>query len=815
MPKNIPLKYRFIFGGIATVFIPFFIAGIIIYLQLSSSLLNMTEEKAVLIAKDISNLIDATLMQEISMASAIAADPDIIEAAKTGNYSEAQSELEAIYKRIGMDLFTIFLLDKNGISRAEALYSQQIGLDLSNRDYFLMAKQGRTSVSGPLFARGSATPGESIIVVSAPIQEGNEFYGLVALPFNTDFLVDILSQKKLGQTGFAYMINDEGIVLVHPRKNYILKLRLLDQPGTERMKKLVMDKEAGAVSYSIDGAEKIAGLARVNLTDWTVVFSQTRDEIMSPVNKTLYAILISAIVFLFVIIAIIIVFTSKISTPIQKMMEMLKQVTRHSTEIILQIGLDRQIIFANPAFEKITGLKSADITGSEPILDNTNNISPDAIWSSLETGVTWSGRLVLKTTSHDAITLEAMIVPFKDESGSIQGYLEIGRDITSELMYEKRMQQSQKLEAVGTLAGGIAHDFNNILSGIFGYAELSLMKKKYDPAMEKYIREIIKASERARDLVSQILTFSRQTEVELKPLLPKSVLKEALKLLRASIPATITIQSKINSNSAIMAEPTQIHQVVMNLFTNAVHAIGDNAGTITLELDDFMVDEEFTRTHPDIIKGKHVILRVSDTGSGIDHEVLDHIFEPFFTTKSHGKGTGLGLSVVHGIVKNLGGIITTYSEVGKGTVFNIIIPCTQRDDSILHKDELLPREGTERIAVVDDETAITTTMQSILTNLGYSVKSFTDSMEALRALETNLDDFDLVITDYSMPRITGLEIAKRLKEKGADIPIILTSGYLDKNIEDAARNTGIAEIIIKPINTYQLTDAIHRVLRKI
>jgi nitrogen-specific signal transduction histidine kinase len=388
--------------------------------------------------------------------------------------------------------------------------------------------------------------------------------------------------------------------------------------------------------------------------------------------------------------------------------------------------------------------------------------------------------------------------------------MEIGRDITSELAYEKRLQQAQKLEAIGTLAGGIAHDFNNILSGIFGYAELSLMKKDVDSETERYIREIIKASERARDLVSQILTFSRQTDVQLRPLQPKVVIKEALKLLRASIPATIEIESTISSDSVIMAEPTQIHQVIMNLFTNAAHAIGDRTGTIRLELEDFVVGEDYTRVHPNITEGNHVLIRVTDTGSGIAPEVLDQIFEPFFTTKAQGKGTGLGLSVVHGIVKQLGGIVTAYSEVGKGTVFNVIIPCMAADGLDLREGGLTLQRGTERIAVLDDEGAIATTTASILTNLGYKVTAFTESMEALKAILSDPDAFDLIITDYSMPEMTGLEMTMKLRESNIDIPVILTSGFFNKDIENAALAVGISDLIIKPVDTYHLTDAIRK-----
>jgi len=285
-----------------------------------------------------------------------------------------------------------------------------------------------------------------------------------------------------------------------------------------------------------------------------------------------------------------------------------------------------------------------------------------------------------------------------------------------------------------------------------------------------------------------------------------------LKLMRASIPTSVRIEVELNSESSILAEPTQIHQLVMNLFTNAVHAIGENSGTITLELNDRMVDEEFCRLHPGLQPGRYVHLRVTDTGSGIESHVLDHIFDPFFTTKPHGEGTGLGLSMVHGIVKKLQGAVTVYSDVGKGTVFNIFIPCR---DSAADEVEPLPeriRRGTERIAVVDDEEAIVSSIQSILVYYGYRVTIFSDSLEALRVITESPGEFDLMITDYSMPNLSGLEIAATLKKRGISLPVILMSGFIGKEVETAAREKGIIEIMVKPISAYQLAEAIGRIL---
>ena len=814
MPERITLKYRMILGGVAAVIIPFFIAGVVIYIRLSRSLLEMSKEKVVHLAGDISATVDQTLAQEIKLASAIAAIPDVVAASVTGDYRAAQKVLESIHQRIGRKYFTIFLLDRSGIARAEAFFRRQIGLDLSTRDYFQNAKKGRASVGGPFLARGSATPGEPILVVAAPIWKNNTFCGMVGLPFNTDFLAHLVSAKKIGKTGYAFILNDEGLILAHPRKELILKLHLLDQPGTAEIQKVLAGEKAGAASYRFEGVEKIVGLTRVNRTGWTVAFSQRRDEAIEPVNGILLILLASGVFFLVLTVAGIVFFFGRISTPIQKIMALMTQVTHHSTEMILQIGLDRKIIYANDAFEKITGQKIEEVIHREPILDNTGNTPPDVIWESLESGTPWSGRVVVKEADPEPVTLDVMLVPLRDDKGVIQGYLEIGRDVTAELMSEKRLHQAQKLEAIGTLASGIAHDFNNILSGIFGYAELVMMQGRQDPDTERNIRQIMKAAERARDLVGQILTFSRQTEVELRPLQPKKVLKDVLKLLRASIPATIDIQTRIESDAAVLAEPTQIHQIVMNLVTNAVHSMEDKAGVVRVDLMDFFVDDAYTRTHPNVKEGDHILFRVSDTGDGMDPEIQEKVFEPFFTTKPQGKGTGLGLSVVHGIVKKLGGTVSVYSERGKGTAFSILVPCAKGGHPVDSPRALSPKRGDARVMVIDDEPDIATILQSILSNFGYRVTAFTDGRAALDRISSSPGDFDLIITDYTMPQITGLEIARHLKNIGIEIPVILTSGYIGKEIEAAARNVGVRILITKPVNTYRLADAMHEILKR-
>lgn len=813
MLNKLSLSEKLILGGFLAVFIPLLISSTITYLQLSNSLLEISKQNVIHISRDVAHSIDEFLANQIKLASSVAASPSVIDASNTGNFSVAQSKIENLHHRIGESYFSFFLADSNGIIRADATFKNQAGLNISDRGYFLRAKKGEANIAGPIISRGNLTSEEPILIVCAPIQDHGKFHGIAAIVFNCDFMVRIVTQHHIGRTGYAYLLNNEGIIIAHPKKEYILKLALLDQPGTEPIKGLLKRGLNGNTDYLFEGKKEIAGFSRLKQASWTAAFAQNRDEIMSPINKLTFSVYMHGVFFLIMTVIIMAVFFRKLSDPIQKMLEIRKQVTHHTTEIILQIGLDKKISFANPAFAKVTGLENESIIGTEPCLDTLNNTPPDEIWKIVEAGNSWSGRVTCKGNKPNHATLDVMVVPLRNELNTIHGYLFIGRDVSTELMYEKRLQQSQKLEAIGTLSGGIAHDFNNILSAIFGYAELASMRIDSVTDVRRYIEQIRIASERARDLVSQILTFSRKTDVELRPLKPKVVISESIKLLRASIPTTIDIHSNIDSDSMIMAEPTQLHQVIMNLFTNAAHAIGENSGLITLDLENFWVDDQFKKTHPNVKTGKHVKIRVTDTGTGIDAAILDYIFEPFFTTKSSNQGTGLGLSVVHGIVKKLNGIITVYSELGKGTAFDIFIPAIEPDRLEFKKNELVrQRRGFEKIVIIDDERSIGSTMQAILNDLGYQATVFTDSLEAIKAIEQNPKWVDILITDYSMPRLTGLEIVNTLQASGITIPTILTSGFLETTIEERARQLGITEFVLKPITSYRITDAIGRLM---
>ena len=389
------------------------------------------------------------------------------------------------------------------------------------------------------------------------------------------------------------------------------------------------------------------------------------------------------------------------------------------------------------------------------------------------------------------------------------------KDLEKEsLRIQAQLQQAQKMEAIGTLAGGIAHDFNNILSAVIGYTEIALADMPEGTSQHRNLQEVLKAGSRARDLVKQILTFSRQTEQELKPVQINQIVAETLKLLRASLPTTVKISQDIQSDSAALADSTQIHQVIMNLCTNAAHAMHAQGGQLKIDLSDVVLGGSFIEQHPYLSPGVYIKLRVIDTGHGMEKAILDRIFDPFFTTKERGEGTGMGLAVVLGIIKSHGGTITVESELGQGSTFNVFLPVIMREiDHEIRTKAPIPT-GTERILFIDDEKSLVDLGQQILERLGYKVTIRTSSVEALELFMEQPDKFDLVITDMTMPNMTGDDLAGKLMNIRADIPVILCTGYSERISRERAHNLGIKEFILKPIVMRELAKTVRNVLEE-
>ena len=405
---------------------------------------------------------------------------------------------------------------------------------------------------------------------------------------------------------------------------------------------------------------------------------------------------------------------------------------------------------------------------------------------------------------------------FREAADDIAFALKGIENTTKTISLESQLRQAQKMEAIGTLAGGIAHDFNNILSAILGYSQLFMTEIPEDSPLYPYLKQILKAGERARDLVKQILTFSRQGEAEPIPLQPHLIVKEAIKLLRSTIPTTIDIKQHVFPDTGmILADPTQVHQVVMNLCTNAYQAMLDNGGAldITLKNADVAKKDEVLTVTTELKAGPYVRLTVKDTGSGINPLVLEHIFDPYFTTKEKGRGTGLGLAVVHGIVGNCKGTIRVESEEGKGTTFDVFFPRLEKATQEKEEGSEAPVEGgSERILMVDDEAPIVNLGKQMLEKLGYHVETDTDSLQALKRFKNAPDAFDLLITDMAMPNMSGKDLAVEFKKIRPDFPVIVCSGFSDLIDEERAKELGVQGFLMKPLGRDVLARKIRTIL---
>ncbi|MFH0998833.1 MAG: cache domain-containing protein [Pseudomonadota bacterium] len=809
--KNLSLRAKMVCGGILFALIPLIIIGTVTFVNSSHVLEKISKGLLSQTAQGLAGTIHGAISRELKILRAVAEDSLVVKAASTGEYDIIDAKFIDLFNKIGLDYEDIVIFDQDGIIRSAGADKNRLGINIADRDYFHATKKGNIGIGTPVLSKATNQP---IFGLSAPIlsQEGN-FIGGVLGVVKTEFLVKHIASVKVGRTGYSFMIDRQGFTISHPDKSFILTMNMTREHGLNDIAMKMILQQTGAEEYTFRGTRKVAGFSPVELTGWSIAVTQNKAEIMVLAYENRDLILLASFAFLAITTLAVFFFSRTISRPVQKTLTTLNQAIEQATEAIFIVGLDRKVQFVNPAMAAIIDRPVQDLIGKAPYLENLSQTSSEEIWAVLEKGKIWNGCVTGNIKEGLSFFMDISITPVRNETGDVNCFLGIGRDITRELMMEAHMRQSQKMEAIGTLAGGIAHDFNNILSAVFGYTELTIRSIENREKSLHFLTEIFKAAGRARDLVNQILTFSRQTDLGEKPFMPKFVIKEALKLLRASLPATIEIQENMRSDASILGDPTQIHQVIMNLGTNAGYAMKDQGGILHVTLEDIDLDEAFSIHHPGISPGRHLVLKVSDSGSGIPREIEERIFDPFFTTKPQGEGTGLGLSVVHGVVKALRGTIKVASETGKGTAIIIYLPVIHAEPPQVDgeaQDEV--QGGSERILIVDDEDALIRTGKAILENLGYKVQGFTESHAAWETFLKNPNDFDAVITDYTMPHMTGYELAIKMREIREDIPIILCSGYIDETMEKIVQNAGINEFLKKPITRQDIAHVLRRVL---
>ena len=484
---------------------------------------------------------------------------------------------------------------------------------------------------------------------------------------------------------------------------------------------------------------------------------------------------------------------------------------------------DRKLVWGNASMYRMFGYEQGALSGKNARVIYPDENEFERVGKLLYAGMLESGtgQTEAQCIKKDGTIFDCLIqITSLEKSDSAKGHIVAITDFTEQKRAEKeraqlqaQLSQTQKIESIGTLSGGIAHDFNNILFPIIGYTQMLLTDTPPDSPSISKLEKIYSAAIRAKDLIQQILTFARQDSSELKRMKLQPILKEALKLLRATIPTTININQQIDPECGVIkADPTQIHQIVINLMTNASHAMEEAGGKLTVTLKEVEF-EEYDTIVPKIKQGIYSCLTVADTGIGMHKEILEKIFDPFFTTKEKGKGTGMGLSVVHGIVNHMGGTIQVYSEPGKGTEFKVYFPVERdslEDQTITSKEPIVG--GNERILLVDDEETLIEMEKEMLERLDYQVTSYASSIEALEIFQTNPNQFDLVITDMAMPGLAGDKLTVELKKIRPDIPILLCTGFSEIMSEDDAVSKGVDGFLMKPVTMRELSKKIRELL---
>ncbi|MBU8871022.1 MAG: PAS domain S-box protein [Gemmatimonadales bacterium] len=497
----------------------------------------------------------------------------------------------------------------------------------------------------------------------------------------------------------------------------------------------------------------------------------------------------------------------------EKETEQLSVAMAHLAEAIIITNSEGAIQYINPAFSLMTGYSQDEVLGKNPRILKSGKHSSGfyrQMWDTLTSGETWSGRLENRKKDGALILEEAHISPVLDGDGVITHFVCVKRDVSTEVALEQKLRESQKLEAVGTLAGGLAHDFNNILYALMGYTQLALEDLEENDPVHTYLGEISKAGERATDLVAKMLTFGQRASTTIKEIRIQEIVGEALDLARASLPATIEFRIDMAEDCpTVKADATQIHQVILNLCTNADHAMRQGGGELSVSLEAVDLDLKAADKWPKLSPGQWGVLKVSDTGSGMNTAVVDRIFEPYFTTKKSDEGTGLGLATVHGIISNHGGRIYVDSSLGEGTTFTIFLPLSGQTVKV-DQEEAPNSEvgGGGKVLLVDDEEMIVDVAVKGLTRLGFEVVGLMDGVQAVELFRQDPNSFDVVVTDQTMPGITGFEVATKILAIRPDLPVILTTGYSNILDEEKVKEAGICRLLQKPLKIRELAEAL-------
>ena len=787
---------------------------------------------------------------------------------KLQNYIETNQALYALFHNI------LIYSDRGIVLCANPGLARYKGADLSGLDYVKKTLASKKPViSEPFVSPVSKQP---LIVMTAPITSPDgKILGFIggSQYFLKKNLLGNLLVAKLGQTGYFYVSTRNRKVLAHADKDLILKV--IDPEGANSTYDAALKGFEGVrEDQSPTSGPALFSMKSLDFSDWLLTGVLPTKEAFAPIRNAKNRLILIALCAAALTGAIVWWVMQFLLSPLTalnyhirtyaenvdtsneigiKSNDEIGEIANSFNEMVRNIAdskkeletANRKLLASEEQLEKahrlahigvwnwIAGTDTVSwsdelyrIAGLDPRLppptykDHASIYTPeswvqlsDAVETALKTGAPYRLELEMIRPDGDTRWLYAFGDVIRDTHGKITGLHGTVHDITERKELLIKLQQAQKMESIGTLAGGIAHDFNNILSPIIGYTEMLIDDCQENSSFMDSLNEIHSASMRAKNLVKQILAFSREDKSGAILMSINDILKEVLKLIRSTIPTTIQIkQDIVNDCGLIEADPTQIHQIVMNLATNSFHAMEETGGELKFTLKETQLNES-DAMDLDMAPGNYAFLTVSDTGSGIPDDIKEKIFDPFFTTKERGKGTGMGLSVVHGIVKSIGGSIQVKSKPGKGTEFHVYLPvaasCSKQQEPQV-KDAVLG--GFERILLVDDEAPIIKMERKVLERLGYQVRSHTSSLEALEAFRSDPDKFDIVITDMAMPKMPGDKFANELKKIRPDIPVLLCTGFSNIMSEETALSFGINGFLMKPIVMKELSKKVREVL---
>jgi len=703
-----------------------------------------------------------------------------------------------------LEIERIRILNKSGIVIASS--NKDVGFDLSEKTIYLKGKEG--VYAGEIHK--SEFTEKLVISISAPIFVRDKFSGVLIINFDVKTQLFKITSDRTGleKTGEIYLINNKGYLITPSRfiDDAILKIKIntehrklyLSEHVGKGLSENMVEKPFEYIGYR--GNEVLGTHYYISELQWGLIAEIDINEAYRPIYKLTN--LLAAIFLFLLIITIIfsIIISRKIALPIRKLHD--------GTEKIINGNLDYRVGIDSK--DEIGQLSCSFDIMTARLAESQKELQKHA--EELDGKVRERTSELEKQFEKSEKNRVANLVILNDLNKTTK---DLKAEIYERKQAEAQLRQVQKMEALGTLAGGIAHDFNNILSPILGYSEMLLLDTPEDSPFRKDLNNIYTSALRAQSLVKQILTFSRQESSELMLMKMQPNIKEALKLIRSTIPTTIEIKQDVHPDCGVIkADPTQIHQIVMNLATNAYHAMEETGGELKVSLKQVKLGE-YDIIIPDMTPGVYVCLTVADTGKGMDKNLTDKIFDPFFTTKEVGKGTGMGLSVVHGIVKGMGGSIHVYSEPGKGTQFHVYLPLAEavKEQQVTNVEAPI-QGGTEHILFVDDEELILQMETVLLERMGYQVTSRTSSIEALEAFRKNPHKFDMVITDMTMPNMSGDKLAVELTKIRPDIPVLLCTGFSETMSEEKALSLGIKGFLLKPIVIKSLDQKIREVLDK-